>query len=867
MTKATPMMKQYRAMKAVAGDAILLFRLGDFYEMFNEDAKVAAPIMEISLTARHTTPMCGIPHHAVDSYIAKLLKAGKKVAICDQVEDPRHSKGIVKREITRIITPGTAVEEGVLKSTASNYLAAVNRIGRMYGLACIELSTGEFKVAEPGSLDELQNELERLRPSECLIPVGLDLPWKGFLFRLPDMILTPLEDWFFDFDMSYQTLKKQFGTATLDGFGCQGMIPGVGAAGAIISYVNENLRTSLSHIHSISVYSPSEFMVMDGASQSNLEIIEPLRGEDRAATLLGVLDRTVTSMGSRTLRDWLLHPLIKPGEINRRLDAVEELANERAALSSSRELLKEVRDIGRIIGRVSCGKSNARDLAVIRESLIAVPRIKDSLAGLNSDLIKEYISNLHAPPDLVSLLQDALVEAPPLTIKDGGIIRSGYNSDLDELHSLAREGKNWISRFQEDEIIRSGIKSLKVRYNKIFGYFIEVTRANLSLVPENYIRKQTLANAERYITEELKDYENKVLGAQEKASALEYKLFEEIRDKVRDEAHLIQSCALAVGAVDTLESLAVAALSNKYVKPEIDSSDRLELINGRHPVIERILLEERFVGNDTIMDGDENQIFIITGPNMAGKSTYIRQVALIVLMAQIGSFVPADSARIGVVDRIFTRVGASDELARGQSTFMVEMVETANILHHATSRSLVVLDEIGRGTSTFDGISIAWAVAEYLHNHQPSKARTLFATHYHELTELEQILPGVKNYNVVVREWNDEVVFLRKVIRGGTDKSYGIQVARLAGIPRSIIDRAGVILANLEEESISADGKPKFVGDDKDREPGAARQLYLFETDSDHPVLSELRNINLDHLTPFEAMQRLKMMKERVLED
>jgi DNA mismatch repair protein MutS len=866
MTKITPMMKQYRAMKAVARDAILLFRLGDFYEMFNEDAKIAAPIMEIALTARKTTPMCGIPHHAVDSYIAKLLRAGKKVAICDQVEDPRQAKGIVKRDITRIITPGTAVEEGVLKSTASNYLAAVNRVGRIYGLACIELSTGEFKVAEPGSLDELQNELERLRPSECLVPVGLELPRKEFLFRLPEMILTPLEDWFFDFDMAYQNLKKQFGTGTLDGFGCQGMIPGIGSAGAIIGYVNENLKTSLSHIHSISVYSPKEFMVMDGASQSNLEIIEPLRGRDREATLLGVLDRTVTSMGSRTLRDWLLHPLINPEEINRRLDAVEELTSERGALSSSRELLKEVRDIGRIIGRVSCGKSNARDLAVIRESLAAVPLIKDSLSNLSSALIKEEIANLQAPPDLVALLREALVDTPPITIKDGGMIRSGYNAELDELHGLARDGKNWISRFQEDEIIRSGIKSLKVRYNKVFGYFIEVTRSNLALVPDNYIRKQTLSNAERYITEELKNYENKVLGAQEKASALEYRLFEEIREQVRRQAAVIQSCARAVGAIDALEALAAAALSNRYVRPEIDSSDRLEIVNGRHPVIEQILLEERFVGNDTIMDGNENQIFIITGPNMAGKSTYIRQVALLVLMAQIGSFLPADSARIGVVDRIFTRVGASDELARGQSTFMVEMVETANILHHATSRSLVVLDEIGRGTSTFDGISIAWAVAEYLHNHAPSKARTLFATHYHELTELELILPGVKNFNVAVREWNDEVVFLRKVIRGGTDKSYGIQVARLAGLPRSIIDRAGVILANLEEESISADGRPKFAGDDREREPGVARQLYLFDADSKHPVLSELRNINLDHLTPFEAMQRLKLMKERALD-
>ncbi|MEA1928501.1 MAG: DNA mismatch repair protein MutS, partial [Candidatus Auribacterota bacterium] len=713
-------------------------------------------------------------------------------------------------------------------SAAPNYLIAVHRIGKVYGLACIELSTGEFKVAELSSPEELENEIERLRPRECLIPIGDNHRPEHIGAGSPDMILTPLEDWFFDFDMAYNGLKKQFGTGTLDGFGCQGMIPGIGAAGAIISYVNENLKTSLSHIYSLSVYSPEEFMVMDGTSQRNLEILEPLRGNDREATLLGILDRTVTSMGSRTIRDWLLHPLLRPEDIKRRLGAVEELSGTRMALTSSRELLKDVRDIGRIIGRIICGKSNARDLAVIRESLIAIPRIKEALSGLNSELIKKETTNLQAPPDLITLLKESLVETPPLTIKDGGMIRAGYNADLDELHGLARDGKKWITRFQEEEIRRSGIKSLKVRYNKVFGYFIEVTKSNLSLVPENYIRKQTLTNAERYITEELKSYENKVLGAEEKAAALEYNLFEEIREKVRREANSIQKCALAVGSIDAMESLAVAALSNKYVKPEIETSDRLEIINGRHPVIERILLEERFVGNDTIMDGDENQIFIITGPNMAGKSTYIRQVALIVLMAQIGSFVPADSAIIGVVDRIFTRVGASDELARGQSTFMVEMVETANILHHATPRSLVVLDEIGRGTSTFDGISIAWAVAEYLHNHLPSKARTLFATHYHELTELEQILPGVKNYNVVVKEWNDEVVFVRKVLRGGTDKSYGIQVARLAGIPRSIIERAGVILSNLEEESISADGKPRFAGDFNVKELSSGRQLYLF---------------------------------------
>ncbi|MFH1037362.1 MAG: DNA mismatch repair protein MutS [PVC group bacterium] len=868
MSKLTPMMKQYRALKASVKDAVLLFRLGDFYEMFGEDAKIAAPILEIALTARHTTPMCGIPHHAASGYIARLLKAGRKVAVCEQVEDPRQAQGIVKRDIIRIITPGTAVEEELL-TAAPNYLASVHRLGQVYGFAYIELSTGEFKVAELTSPDSLQNELERLRPSECLAPASLAPELKTLTSLLPGTVLTSLEDWFFDYDLGAGALKRQFRTATLDGFGCQHLVPGIGAAGAILGYVGENLKSPLSHIQSLSVFSPTEFMIMDAVSQSNLEIIEPLRGSDRAATLFGVLDRTATSMGSRTLRSWLLQPLLDPAEIGKRLDGLEELTGRRDALADIREHLKGIRDIGRIIGRVSCGRTNARELAALRESLSSLPPLREELKGLASAALRGPAEDLGVPPALILLLENALADNPPLALKEGGMIRSGYRADLDELHALARDGRNWISRFQEEEIRRTGIKSLKVRHNRVFGYYIEVTRPNLPQVPDNYLPKQTLVNAERFITEELKSYENKVLGAQEKAAALEYRIFEEIREEVKKEAPAIQRAARAVGAVDALAALAEAAVANRYVRPKIESSDRLEIVNGRHPVIERILVDERFVGNDTLMDGGENQIAVITGPNMAGKSTYIRQVALIVLMAQVGSFVPADSARIGVADRIFTRVGASDELARGQSTFMVEMIETANILHHATPRSLVILDEIGRGTSTFDGISIAWAVAEYLHNHPSSRARTLFATHYHELTELELTLPGVKNYNVAVREWNDEVIFLRKVLRGGTDKSYGIQVARLAGLPRAVIERASVILANLEDETLSADGRPKFAGGSGAGGTGSAgsgRQLYLFEA-SAHPVLTELRNINLDHLTPFEAMQRLRAMKDRVLED
>ena len=865
MLKLTPMMKQYRQLKASVPDAILLFRLGDFYEMFYEDAKIASPVLEIALTARQTTPMCGFPHHASAGYIAKLIKAGYKAAICEQVEDAGPAKGIVKREITRIITPGTTVEEELLVSIKNNYLAAVTRLGKIYGIAHIDLSTGEFKVTEMDNLSEMVNELIRIQPSEVLLPPILNegLKQERYLPQLKKATFTVLEEWFFDYELGYEALKKQFGTASLDGFGCGGLLPGIGVAGAIIQYIRENLRSSLDHVDSFTVYSTREFMVLDAVTQANLELVEPLRGDDHTGTLLNVLQQTVTPMGNRILRQWLLQPLLEIGAINERLDGVEELIRQRSILSDLREQLKAIRDIQRIIGRISCGSTNARELVHLRESLKAVPALKTKINKLKTGVWKGLEKELTDPPSLVDSLEKALVDAPPLTIKEGGMIKEGYDEELDELRDLTREGKDWISRYQGEEIKRTGIKSLKVRYNKIFGYYIEITKANLESVPPDYIRKQTLVNAERFITPGLKAWEDKVLGAQERANSRELHLFEELRDQVRQKACRIQGCARALGVIDVFAALAEVALSNHYIRPVMEDSRRLEIINGRHPVVEQTLVEERFVGNDSLMDGEENQILIITGPNMAGKSTYIRQVALIVLMAQVGSFVPADSARIGVADRIFARVGASDELARGQSTFMVEMTESANILHHATVDSLIILDEIGRGTSTFDGISIAWAVAEYLHNHAPSKARTLFATHYHELTELELTLPGVKNYNVAVREWNDRVIFLRKVIRGGTDKSYGIQVARLAGLPRMIIERAKLILAGLESGTLSDDGLPKFAQLPGKKRSGGENQLFLFPTDS-HPVYEEIKNMNLEHMTPFEALQRLKELKNRV---
>ncbi len=859
MSAATPMMKQYQAVKAAVKDAVLLFRLGDFYEMFFDDARQASGILGIALTSRQSAPMCGIPHHAASGYISRLLRAGCKVAVCEQTEDPKQAKGIVRRELIRIITPGTAVEDELLPAARNNYLAAVCRAGAVYGLARLDLSTGEFAVAEFPARENLLSELSRLRPSECLLPASWGaggggegaIPSEGTVF-------SPWEDWRFDYDAGYAALKKQFAVASLDGFGLRGMIPAVSAAGAVVQYAEENLKSSLGHVLSLRVYQPGEAMILDAATARNLELVEPLRSSDRSATLFGVLDRTLTPLGSRALRSWILSPLRKPDEINRRLDRVEALAEDRGLLSGLREELRGIRDLERIVARTACGATQARELAGLRDSLRKIPPLRRRLESASRPLWDDLLSRLDPCAEIEELLGRALLDEPPLSIREGGMIRPGYSADLDALRALARDGKDWIGRYQEGEIARTGIKSLKVRFNRVFGYYLEVSKANLPLVPADYVRKQTLANAERFTTEPLADYERKVLGAEEKAGALEREIFEDLRRRVGAFAARIQSAAAAVALLDALSALSETAVRRGYVRPRVDDSAEIEIRDGRHPVVETLLEGERFVGNDLLLDSEANRLLVITGPNMAGKSTFIRQAALIVIMAQMGSFVPAASARIGAADRIFTRVGASDDLARGQSTFMVEMLETANILHHATCRSLVVLDEIGRGTSTFDGISIAWAVAEYLHNHPGRQARTLFATHYHELTELELTLPGVKNYNVAVREWNDQVIFLRTVVRGGTDKSYGIQVARLAGLPRAVIERAKVILEELEAETLSPDGLPRFA---RPRTP-ESQQLLLFSP-GEHPVLSEIRSLNLDHLTPFEAMQRLKELKEK----
>ena len=825
----TPMMRQYRRIKGeLPLDVILFFRLGDFYEMFFDDARAAAPILDIALTRRNDVPMCGVPFHAVNSYLAKLIAAGRKVAICDQVEDAAESKGIVRREVTRIVTPGTVVEDGVLDSGRNNFLAAVCRAGNVFGLALLDLSTGLFTVEETGDVAALIDSLAKAAPSECIVPSAMsewDVPGPTFSARV-----TPCEDWTFEYETARDVLVRHFRVHSLEGFGCEGRRGMVCAAGAALHYVREDLRRRTGHISALRVRDTSDFLLMDDATCGNLDLVNR-RGREGSPDLLGVLDVTKTPMGGRKLRDWLLRPLASLDGITARHDAVEAFCTQRAALNEAGGVLGEIRDLERIIARIGSGNANARDLVALGTSLAKLPAAKALVEGCSCGPLQRLGARMVPLPDLVDLVDRAIVDEPPVTIKEGGIIADGYNDELDVLRDAAREGRQWLAEYQASEQERTGIKTIKVRHNKVFGYYIEVSKGQADKVPEEYIRKQTLVNAERFITPELKEYENRIMGAQERSVELEYELFCGIRDAAVTETGKIQESAEAIAELDVLRALADRALALGYVRPVITEGGNLRIVGGRHPIVEQMPDAERFVPNDTELDCLGSQLAIITGPNMAGKSTYIRQVALIVVMAQLGSFVPADEAEMGLVDRVFTRVGASDDLARGRSTFMVEMQETANILNNATSRSLIVLDEIGRGTSTFDGISIAWAVAEHLHNNERVKAKTLFATHYHELTDLAKTMEGVKNYNVLAREKDDRVVFLRKIVPGGADKSYGIQVARLAGMPGEVIDRAKEILANLEEGEFGETGQPKIA---KRRKKGRAvddSQLDLFSED------------------------------------
>jgi DNA mismatch repair protein MutS len=822
-TQLTPMMAQYRRIKGeLPADALLLFRLGDFYELFFEDAQTGAQLLNVALTKRGVIPMCGIPFHAANNYIARILKAGRKVAICDQVEEARPGQ-LVKREVTQILSPGTHFDERMLAAERNNFLAAVNPGGKAYGLALVDLTTGDFKTTQLETDTELLTELERLRPAEIIYPA--EAGSVRTLLQGSFQIVIGHDDWVFAPETAQFTVREHFKVASLDGFGLKNRAAAVGAAGAVLHYLGSHLRRDLKHLTRLSCYEGRDFLILDSTSLRNLEILEPLhRDAPRNSALYGALHRTVTPMGARRLRDWLTQPLAAVTAIQRRQAAVQGWLDQAGAHEQFRRQLAEVRDLERTISRLSVGSGNGRDLHALRMALEQIPGLKRILQSLppaeagnllpttmqevggrdEITLLEELDAQIAEAPDLIELIARAIVDEPPLALKEGGIIRDGFDAALDELHRAQREGKDWIAKLQQDEIERTGIASLKVRFNSVFGYYIEVTRANLDKVPAQYIRKQTIANGERFITPELKEMEGKILGAEERSVKLEYELFLKVREAVIGRLAAIQQSAAALAQIDVLGAFAETARLHSYCRPVVRDEGVLEIRDGRHPVLDQALTEERFVPNDTDLNSATHQIALITGPNMAGKSTYIRQTALLTLLAHTGSFLPAASARVDLVDRIFTRIGASDDLARGQSTFMVEMSETANILNNATARSLIILDEIGRGTSTFDGLSLAWSIVEYLHNQ--SGAKTLFATHYHELTELAGRLPRVKNYNVAVREWNDQIIFLRKIVEGGTDKSYGIQVARLAGVPKSVLARAKQILSNLEESELTPEG-------------------------------------------------------------
>lgn len=878
MSKFTPLMQQYHAIKKNYPDSILFFRLGDFYEMFGDDAHIASRILEITLTSRQKVPMCGIPYHAAGSYIARLIKDGKKVAVCEQVESPNVSKGIVKREVIRLITPGTVLEDNLLEAKSNNFLLSVFRDQNgSIGIAAVDISTGEFVLTElsGGNLfAKLRDEISRFKPSECLIPKSFK-DSKKFIDFFSDIGLycNFCDDWNFDFENAYQKLTGHFKVHSLKGFGCENLTAGVSAAGAVIGYLEETQKTTLNHIGKMRYYTSTDYMILDESTQTNLELIENLQDKSRKRSLLEILDLTATSAGARLLRRNVLLPLLKKDDIQARLSAVDKFYNNHMLRTELRNLLTKTSDLERLISRINLGTARGRDLVSLNKTLLLIPKIKEMVFSLNKVkaseltetaeedvLIGNISANLHELNNTCRLIEKAIVDEPPLLLNEGGIIRKGFDSGLDELREVTGEGKTWIAHLERKEKERTGINSLKVGYTSVFGYYIEVTRANLGSVPDDYTRKQTLVNAERFVTPELKEKESLILGAQERIFTLEQEIFKQICQEVAKETERIQQTAYSLARLDFIISLAEVAVNNNYVKPKILEKSSIVIKDGRHPIVERMLLEEGFVVNDTLVDTEDNQILIITGPNMAGKSTYIRQVALIVLMAHIGSFVPATEAEIGIVDRIFSRIGALDNLARGESTFMVEMNETANILNNATAKSLIILDEVGRGTSTFDGISIAWAVVEYLNNNRETRGRprTLFATHYFELTELAQTLTGVKNYNIAVREWNDEIIFLRKIVEGSADKSYGIYVAHLAGLPKEVVERAKDILDALEKNSYREDGMPKLAKTEQE-----SKQLGLFREDN-HPLIEEIKRIDIDKLTPVEALVKLEEWKEKI---
>lgn len=870
MAEQTPMMRQYLEIKSGYADAILFFRMGDFYEMFLDDALLASRVLDIALTSRNKgsgdeIPFCGVPFHSAAPYIAKLIESGYKVAVCEQVEDPKQTKGIVRREVVRVVTPGLLIESESLVPDENNYLLALcPATDGNWGCAWLDVSTGEFRATELVGSAAALAEAAGINPREILVSDALDLADIPADLRafLAERILSRAPAWIYDRDYASTLICEHFGVASAEALGLGGAPTALLAAAAALYYLRENRKVALPHIRDILVSQRSEYLTLDPATRRNLEITASMAEGKRAGSLLGCLDRTGTAMGARRLKQWLSYPLVEPGLIRQRLDAVEELIELPSLAEELAACLKHIADLERLNGRIGMASAGGRDLRALHDSLIHLTPLLDRLVVVQSSLLKSLRVTIDPLEDLCRLIALGITETPPFSLREGGIIAKGYNTELDELREISSEGKGFIARLEAQERARTGISTLKIRYNRVFGYSIEITKSNLASVPPDYVRRQTLANAERYITEELKNYEEKVLGAEERICSLEFDLFQEIREQVACQAERIAITADGLAVLDVLISLATIAAERNYCKPSIDESDLIDIRDGRHPVIEAMKLGERFVPNDTILDGESSQLLMITGPNMAGKSTYMRQVALIVLMAQVGSFVPASKARIGIADRIFTRVGAGDNLARGQSTFMLEMMEAAGILRNATPRSLIIMDEIGRGTSTFDGVSIAWAVAEYIHDVPTCRSRTLFATHYHELTELAITRERIKNFTVAVREWNDQVIFLRTIIPGGASHSYGIQVARLAGMPADVIERAKEILRNLESGEFE-EGAPRLAKSSKKpvREPSP--QFSLFETGEDQ-LRHRLKKLNIATLTPLEALNLLDELKRMV---
>jgi DNA mismatch repair protein MutS len=888
MQHGTPMLRQYQEIKRQHPGTLLFFRLGDFYELFFDDAVIGSKELEITLTARNRehgapVPMCGMPYHSASGHIAKLVRKGYRVAICEQTEDPKKATKLVKREVVRIITPGTAIDSQLLDSRENNYLASVFGTGSGMAAAFLDLSTGEFLTTQftgDAAWERVLEQLDCFSPREIIFPKSLepifsssskqaaqsnvvaaekDAAQRSSSVSTSLASLNPLDEWLFSYEHARDLLISHFDVASLDGFGLTGQELAIVAAGAVLHYIRETQKDEAAHITSVSYFEPNEFLILDTPTVRNLELVESLDGS-RSRTLLGVLDETVTGMGSRLLKQWLLRPSMKIGELNARLDAVEEFKAALILRDRLRVELKQVSDLERLMARISLGRATPRDLVALRNSIDSIPQIKEMLADANASLLEVLAESLDELPDVRDLINGSIADEPPANVADGGYIRAGYNADLDELREIATSSKSIIARIESRERARTGISSLKVKFNNVFGYFIEVSKSNIKSVPDNYERRQTLSNAERYTTPELKEYEGKVLGAEERMAEIEQELFNAVRQAVAVETRRVQAVAQALAMLDGLLSLAEVAARRNYCRPLLTEDDEVYIRTGRHPVIEAT--GERFIPNDAYLNNSTDRLLIITGPNMGGKSVYLRQTALISIMAQIGSFVPADEARISILDRIFTRVGASDSLARGRSTFMVEMTETANILNTATPRSLVLLDEVGRGTSTFDGLSLAWAIAEYLHDNPQHAAKTLFATHYHEMTELAKLLPGVRNYQMAVKESDGTIVFLRRVVEGSASKSYGIEVARLAGLPKSVTERAREILLNLEANELDVTGRPKFAR----HLPSSnkAPQPTLFQAAND-AVIDELHNLDLRGLAADDALEVLHRLKQRLM--